>query len=176
MYLIDELVTLRGIEKEDASVLHEMINDPEMESQVVGWSFPVSMEQQLAWINNLQTDKNIRYAVDAGNGIVGTAIISSIDYKNGTANLNIKIAKDQRGHGYASHAVKLMIGYCFNELNLHCITANVIEDNESSRKLWEKFGFVADGVLRSRVYKMGKYKDIIAYSLLREEYEKRNWK
>lgn len=176
MFLADELITLRGIEKEDADLLYDMINDPEMENNVVGWSLPVSKDQQLMWINNLQTDKNIRYAIDAGNGIIGTAIISSIDFKNRTANLNIKISKKHRGNGYASHAIKLMIDYCFDELNLHCITANVIYDNKTSRNLWEKIGFVRDGVLRERVYKKGEYKDLIAYSLLREDYDKRNRK
>lgn len=172
MILKDALLILRGIEKEDVDLLLEMINDPEIESSVVGWSYPVSRDQQEAWIKNVQSDKTIRFAMDAGNGIVGTAIISSVDFKNGTANLNIKMPKSERGKGYASHAVQLMIEYCFNELNLNCLTANVIGDNFDSKSLWEKFGFVVDGVLRSRVYKNGHYKDVIAYSLLRDDYGK----
>lgn len=171
MFLKDELITLRAIEKKDSKILLNMINDPEIEASVVGWSYPVSEEQQLEWINNIQTDKNIRFAVDAGKGIVGTAIISSVDHKNRTANLNIKLSKSERGKGYASHAIRLMIDYCFKELNLNCITANVIEDNTSSRTLFQKNGFIEDGILRERVYKLGVYKNIVAYSLLKSEWK-----
>lgn len=172
MILRDDLIELRAIEKKDAALLLEMINDPEMEATVVGWSYPVSEEQQLEWINNIQSDKNIRFAIDAGKGIVGTAIISSLDHKNRTANLNIKLSKSERGKGYASHAIRLMTDYCFKELNLNCITANVIEDNISSRTLFQKIGFIEDGILRERVYKSGVYKNIVAYSLLKSEWER----
>ena len=65
-----------------------------------------------------------------------------------------------------------MLSYCFNELNLNCITANVLANNEASSKLWQSFGFNLDGVLRQRVYKNGHYVDLMAYSLLRDEYDK----
>lgn len=172
MFLHGNSITLRALEKKDMPLLLEMINDPEIEASVVGWSYPVSEEQQLMWLNNIQGDNCIRFAIDNGSGIVGVSIISSIDYKNRTANLNLKLPKSSRGKGYASQAVKLMIDYCFLELNINCLTANVIADNDASIKLWEKNGFKRDGLLRSRVYKNGIYKDLIAYSLLRNEYEK----
>ena len=42
-----------------------------------------------------------------------------------------------------------------------------------SRKLCKKIGFVEEGTLRQRVYKSGKYKNLISVSMLREEYTKR---
>lgn len=176
MFLKDEVIVLRAIEKDDAALLYDLINDPEIERTVVGWSCPVSSEQQLNWIENNQKDSNstIRFAIDAGAGIVGVCSISAIDFKNRTANLNIKLPKASRGHGYASRAVKLMIKYSFDELNLNCLTANVISDNAPSLKLWEKNHFTRDGILRSRVYKNGDYKDLAAFSLLKAEYETRN--
>lgn len=172
MILFDDVITLRAIEEEDAPVLQSMINDPEIENAVVGFSYPVSLAQQKKWIAGLSDDKNIRYAIDDGNSLVGVAIISSVDFKNRVANLNIKLLKRARGQGYAKRAVRLMLSYCFNELNLNCITANVLANNEASSKLWQSFGFNLDGVLRQRVYKNGHYVDLMAYSLLRDEYDK----
>ena len=172
MILYDDIITLRAIEEEDASVLQCMINDPEIESSVVGFSYPVSMAEQKEWISGLKDDKNIRYAIDNGSGMVGVAIISSIDFKNRVANLNIKLMKTARGMGYAKRAINLMLKYCFYELNLNCITANVLANNSSSNNLWQNLGFNIDGVLRQRVYKNGQYTDLLAYSLLRDEYDK----
>lgn len=43
MNLFGKKVMLRALEPEDMSYLLEMINDPEMEKMVVGWSFPNSV-------------------------------------------------------------------------------------------------------------------------------------
>lgn len=175
MILKDDKVLLRAIEEEDAQILMDLINDPEVENAVYGWSYPVSLSAQKKWIANLNNDSTVRYAIEFEKRMVGVAIISSIDMKNRTANMNIKLLKSARGKGIATRVVNLLIQYCFEELNLHCLTANVIERNRGSRKLWEKLGFLQDGVLRERIYKNGKYHNVIAYSLLKEECYERNW-
>lgn len=174
MILQDDVVLLRAIEEKDAEVLMDLINDPEVEKSVFGWSYPVSLSDQKKWIAGLTNGSTVRYAVDYENKVVGMAIISSIDMKNRTANMNIKLQKGARGKGVATHAVKLIVHYCFEELNLHCLTANVIEYNTDSIRLWEKFGFLKDGLLRDRVYKNGQYHNVIAFSLLKEEFYARN--
>ena len=174
MILKDDKVLLRAMEEDDARVLMELINDPEIENSVYGWSYPVSLESQKRWISNLKNDTTVRYAIDYNDSMVGVAIISSIDMKNRIANMNIKLQKLARGKGVATHAIALLIHYCFEELNLHCLTANVIERNSDSRKLWERFGFKKDGIMRERVYKNGKYHNIVAYSLLKDEFYERN--
>lgn len=174
MILKDKNLLLRAIEEEDATVLQNLINDPEVESSVFGWSYPVSLSSQKKWIMNIKNDTSIRYAIEYEKKTVGVAIISSIDMKNRTANMNIKILKSARGKGIATRCVVLMINYCFDELNLHCLTANVIERNVDSKRIWEKLGFHQDGILRDRVYKNGKYHNALAYSLLKDEYYERN--
>lgn len=175
MILKDEVLLLRAIEERDAEVLMELINDPEVENSVCGWSYPVSLSAQKKWIENLSNDTAVRYAIEINGSVKGVIIISAIDMKNRTANMNIKLLKNVRGNGFATRAVKLIISYCFNELNMHCLTANVIERNIKSRKLWEKLGFCQDGILRERIYKNGSYHNIIAFSLLRKEFDERNW-
>lgn len=175
MILQNKQITLRAIEEEDAPVLLSLINDPDIEHAVVGWSYPISLSQQKKWIATLDSNgSTVRFAIDAGNGIVGVAILSSVDLKNRTANMNIKLAKEAQGHGYATQAMELLIGYCFEELNLYCLTANVLAYNKASQKLWEKLGFRLDGVLRSRVFKANAYHNLFAYSLLKDEYYARN--
>lgn len=174
MILQDDVVLLRAIEEKDAEVLMDLINDPEVERSVFGWSYPVSLSDQKKWIAGLTNGSTVRYAVDYEKKVVGMAIISSIDMKNRTANMNIKLQKGARGKGIATHVVSLIVHYCFEELNLHCLTANVIEYNTDSIRLWEKFGFLKDGLLRDRVYKNGQYHNVIAFSLLKEEFYARN--
>jgi RimJ/RimL family protein N-acetyltransferase len=170
MLLINEDVMLRAIELADADFLRDMVNDPEIEFMVPGWSLPVSTTKQKEWIENLGPNE-MKFIIEANNTVVGMASITGVDYKNSVANLNIKIKSEtNRGKGIGSKTISLLIYYCFDELNLNCLTANILEHNLASQKLFEKCGFNRDGVLRSRVYKKGKYHNILAYSLLRSEY------
>ena len=47
MILKDDVVLLRAIEEDDANVLMNLINDPEVENSVFGWSYPVSLTKKM---------------------------------------------------------------------------------------------------------------------------------
>lgn len=178
MNIIGENVILRAIELSDKEILLRIINDGETEYLLGGWSFPVSELEQEAWIESLESNINIlRCMIDdkQGKRTVGTVILSDIDYKNGTAEIQIKLLGDFQGKGYGTDTIRTMVNYCFNELRLHCIYARINEDNTSSQKMVERVGFNREGVLRDRVFKEGKYLDVITYSILNEENNGDRW-
>ena len=74
-----------------------------------------------------------------------------------------------RGKGYGSDALNTIVNYAFGEMRLNCIYADVLEYNTVSQKLFEKCGFHRDGVLRSRVFKGGRYINVVSYSRLKED-------
>jgi len=173
MILIDENLILRAIEIKDAIFLKEMINNPDLENSVLGWSFPVSEKDQYEWINNIKNVNEVKYIIENEGIAIGMASITSIDYKNSTANLNIKIKDIQyKRKGIGFKTINLLIRYCFDELNLNCLTANILDYNIASQRLFEKCGFTKEALLRSRIYKKGNYHDIFIYSILKSEFIK----
>ena len=92
-------------------------------------------------------------------GAIGTVMLTDIDWKNRTTQSHWKIANriDVRCKGYGTRAVKALIKYAFNELNMHCVYCKVIEYNIASQKIVEKIGFKREGILRERIYKNGNY-------------------
>lgn len=170
MILNDNNIILRAIEQKDGFLLKEMMNDPEIERMVLGWSFPVSEKNQTDWINNLKANEP-RFIIEYNTEAIGLATITSLDYKNSTANLNIKLQNgDYKGKGIGTKTIQLLVEFCFEELNLNCLTANILDYNLPSQKLFEKCGFIKEAILRSRVYKKGKYHNVLVYSLLKSEY------
>lgn len=174
MNLQGENIILRAMGMQDAQLLFDMINDPDTERMLGGSSFPVSKESQNRWIEEQKNRKDILRCIvavkeDMEHGL-GTVILSDIDSKNGVAQVHIKMAKGQgRGKGYGTDALKTIVHYAFNELRLNCIYADVLEYNIPSQRLFEKCGFKKDGVLRSRVFKNGKYIDVFTYSILKSD-------
>ena len=170
-------VILRALESRDNQMLLELINDPETERMLGGSSFPVSAESQAKWLTNQANSGNtLRCAIvplDDMSEAVGTIILSNIDYRNGTAQIHIKMSKENgRGKGYGTDAVTALTGYAFKELRLNCLYADILEYNLPSQKLFTKCGYTLDGVLRARVYKDGEYVNVMSYAIVRNEYEK----
>lgn len=170
MIIYGEKIKLRAIESEDNAILLEMMNDPDIEMMVGGYSWPSSMAEQMKWFSKLENNSSILRCIIANkenDEAIGTLILNEIDMKNGTGHIHIKIANgSERGKGYGTDAINTIVSYAFSELRLNCIFANILAYNEASVHLFEKCGFSRDGILRSRVFKQGKYVDLLSYSKL----------
>lgn len=175
MNIIGEKVVLRAIEKKDNDGLLKLINDPQVEKMLGGNSFPVSEYLQNKWYENQGISQNVLRCVISNkehtDEFIGTVILSDIDYRNGTAQIHIKILPGEyRGCGYGSDSIKTLVKYAFEEMRLNCIFADILEYNTPSNGLFLKCGFKLDGVLRGRVYKGGKFVNVNSYSILRNEF------
>lgn len=81
--------------------------------------------------------------------IIGTVCVGSILFgsvKSGT--ISYKIDKDYRNMGLCSEAMKELIDFCFNILQLHRLEALVMPRNEKSLRIMRKFGFQQEGLCR----------------------------
>ena len=166
-------ITLRAMEKDDCKLVVEMFNDPEMESLVVGWSFPLSQFAQEKWLDNHFADQNnFRFIIEEETGeAVGIATITEIDWKNRCATQGIKIAKRENRHrGIGTDALMAIMRYAFEELQLNRLETTWLEENRPSRSMYQKCGWVEEGRQRQKVFKRGKYHDLIFGSILAQEY------
>lgn len=73
--------------------------------------------------------------------------------------------------GFAYEAVKTLINYIFNVLNMNRISAVIWNGNDSSKKLALKCGFVQEGIMRKARVKNGETLDVYCYGLLKEEWQ-----
>lgn len=171
MNIIGEKVLLRAIEITDKDVLLDIINDGETEHSLGGWSFPISSSTQEEWIKSQRTKLDtLRCMVSdkESQQTLGTAILSNIDYKNGNAEIHIKLISGARGSGYGTDTINTLVRYALDELRLVCVYAHVNDYNYASQMLFEKCGFVKEGILRKRIFKKGEFHDVITFSIIKE--------
>jgi ribosomal-protein-alanine N-acetyltransferase len=76
------------------------------------------------------------------------------------------------GKGYATETLQAIIAYCFRELKMNRIGAEIYEFNTRSIRLFERNGFQREGTKRQYIFKDGVFKDEYLYSLLRGEWER----
>jgi len=168
--------TLRAIEKKDTELLLNMMNDIEIEKMTVDSHFPISFINQENWVNNYKnTEETVRLMVELDNNkTIGMIILTGINYKTRTAELAFKryAKKEDRLPDDMLNGCVAMLNYAFNELGLNCIYCTALSYNDRSLNLQKKLGFIKEGTLRQRVFKNGRYQDLVSCSLVRDEFLK----
>ncbi|KAJ3731083.1 acyl-CoA N-acyltransferase [Lentinula guzmanii] len=91
--------------------------------------------------------------------------------KNQDARLGLALLPEFWGRGYATEIVGFVVDYAFRELALHRITLNVFESNVRAIRVYEKIGFVREGVQRKANWMEGRWEDVIWMAILREEWK-----
>ena len=174
MNINGKTVVLRAIEQGDLAQLQQWANDPAVQSMLVGWHFPVSARDQLAWFNALDLrSSDQRFAIEHPEaGLVGTANLVSIDWVNRTATHGVMIGDPgQRRKGLAMDAVMAICRYAFDELGLHRLDSEIIEYNDVSQKFYiEKCGWRKEGVRPGWFFRKGRRWDSILIGIDRETY------
>lgn len=78
--------------------------------------------------------------------------------------------KDYLSKGYGTEAIRLILDFGFNYMNLHNIKLELISFNERALKCYKKCGFVETGRTRENVFVNGKYYDTISMDILSNEF------
>jgi RimJ/RimL family protein N-acetyltransferase len=169
-----QLTRLRAIARADLPVLVAWRNDPDVTALLGGWSFPVALDQEEAWLENTRKDKNNqRLAIERldTNAYIGNIGLYDIDWKNRKAEYAILIGdKTSWGGGFGLDASHALLKFAFNELNLYRVWLRVLASHERAIKLYRKIGFIEEGVMRGDTFRDGAYRDTLVMSILQPEY------
>jgi RimJ/RimL family protein N-acetyltransferase len=104
--------------------------------------------------------------------MIGFVAVHNIEWNNQTGLISIGIGDpDYRSKGFGSEAMRLVMNYAFNELNLYRLGLDVIGDNARAIHAYEKLGFRHEGIVRRAVHRDGLRVDRIYMGILREEWE-----
>ncbi len=77
---------------------------------------------------------------------IGDLCFKGLD-SNGVAEIGYGILEECQGQGYATEAVKAALRWAFQNPNVTAIEAETDADNAASKRVLEKCGFVANGII-----------------------------
>ena len=107
--------------------------------------------------------------------LVGFTELTWVSWNHGAAYLMLGIGDPgDRGMGYGSEAVALMLNYSFEELNLSRLTAVVPEYNQAASQMFKRAGFVEEVRRRQALHRYGRRWDVIHMGILRAEWVEKN--
>lgn len=134
----------------------------------------INIDVDIKWYENYMANRatTVRCAiVEEDDEILGLVSLTDINHMNQSAELHIMIGdSENQGKGLGTFAVKEILNHAFNNMNLHRVELGVLESNTRAIHLYEKCGFVREGLKREFCYKNGKFENLLVYSCLKNEF------
>jgi len=164
-------VVLRPLEREHLERCVKWFNDREV-TYYLGREQPLTMAEEERWFAEYRAkvDEEI-YAIEVNGNHVGNVGLHAIDRANRKANLGIVIGeKDYWSKGLGTDAMQTVLRYAFEQLRLHKVNLDVIEYNERAIHVYERCGFVKEGIRREELWKRGRFVNLVRMSILETEF------
>ena len=170
--IVGERIYLSPRSIEDVEKYTEWMNDFEV-TDYNGRSHQImTIEAERKYLEEHINDEAVFAIVDSeGDNLIGTVGLHEVDHFKRKATLGIFIGdKEYRNKGYGTEAIKLILDYGFNYLNLNNIKLDVLEFNIRAITCYKKCGFKEYGRRRQSNFINGKYYDTVEMDILAEEF------
>jgi len=161
-------VNLRLEEKEDMKLVSEWLNNPDYWGEYLPLKQQSRTEVEKEYDSQPQESK--WFIVEKKDG----SKIGSIGYFMATGNLleiGYSLIPNERGKGYCTEAAKILVDYLFLSKSIVRVQTHTDVRNLASQQVLEKTGFKKEGVVRKSLFARGEWRDMILYSILREEWK-----
>lgn len=104
--------------------------------------------------------------------MIGTCGFTSFDMSANSAEVGYVLHPDFWGQGLAPEALRRVMQFGFEKMDLHRIEAHYMEGNERSRRVMEKLGMTFEGYRRDAMLIKGSYRTIGVCAILKDEFDR----
>jgi ribosomal-protein-alanine N-acetyltransferase len=118
-----------------------------------------------------ESGQGIRWAIarKEDNQVIGSCGYTNWVAEWRKAEIGYELGRPHWGHGIMTEALREIIRFGFQRMNLNRIEAMVMPPNTASANVLIKLGFMEEGLLREVGYWKGQHHDLKMYSLLKRE-------
>lgn len=172
-------VALRPLKFYDAQNIYDNVKDKSITHYTIQIPYPYHIRDAHKFIKYSEKARREKSAYIFGielkdsKQVIGIVSLSKIDRKNKNCELGYWLGKKYWGKGIASTAVKLVLDFGFNKLNLHRIYSIIFASNTASLRVLEKNKFLLEGVLFESVWRNGIWHNMMTYGLLKDDFNKK---
>ncbi len=168
-----ELVLLRPRVDEDLALFARWHGNPDVRHWLHMSETPtqtLELERQ-RWHVARNDPTRLSFVIETLDGVpIGNIVLIGVDPVHRRAELGIAIGeKGDWGRGYGTDAIRVILRFAFEVLNLRRVELITDIDNERGIRAYEKCGFVREGVLRAKRMRYGEPLDMLIMAVLRED-------
>lgn len=159
------LLRFRQAQADDLDYIMQVENVPENAQYVI----PYPREQHL---RTLCSDSAVHLIVETADGSqkVGFLMIAGLDNPFKEIEFT-RIIIDAKGRGYGQETLRMLKSWAFDDLKFHRAWLDCKEHNARALHVYEKAGFVREGLIRETVMSLeGAYESLVILGILDREY------
>ena len=166
---------LRLLEEADADELYALI-DANRERLVrwMVWAEGQTPEGTLRFIRDAQrqmaAEDGLQAAILRDSAIVGVAGFHGIDWPNRATTVGYWLGAGEEGRGAMTHAVRALVDHAFSAWRLNRVEIRIDVENDRSRAVAERLGFVHEGTLRQALRLADGFHDDDVYAMLARDW------
>jgi RimJ/RimL family protein N-acetyltransferase len=164
-------VNLRVLEKEDLPLFAEWVNEPEFFGEYNSLRQTSKMEIEKDFDKSAIEQTGFIIEKKDGNKIGYICHFILVHPAGKLLEIGYSLVPSERGKGYCTEAVRIMVDYLFLSRDTTRIQACTDTRNLASQKVLEKAGFKKEGTMRKYLFLRGEMRDAYLYSILREEWK-----
>lgn len=165
-----ERLYLSPMSEDDLEIYTKWMNDKEITEKLGNYYKNITLSFEKKYLEN-ESGYSFAIVLKKENRLIGNISLMDVNNINQTASLGIFIGdKEDRNKGYGKEAIKILLDYGFNTLNLNNIMLGVFSFNEFAIRTYEKIGFKKIGHRRNSIYRNGKLYDEIFMDILKDDF------
>ncbi len=171
-----ERLVLRALRMDDAGFILKEYGDPVVTYYMRDEDPLQNLEQAEEMLRPLQTPGKLPHfkwwgiEFKAEGCLIGTCGYCRWDQHHCRAEIGYDLWIDYWGRGIMPEAIRALIQFGFEKMNLNRIEATTHTENVRSQRVLHKLGFQKEGILREYYCRDGIYNDQVLFSLLRSEW------
>lgn len=166
-----ERIVLRPLAPEDAEAFHAAQDAASQRFTGTRRTFSVAELRDWATSRAVTTDRLDLAVVERATGTwLGELAINDWSPDDHSCNFRIALAPAGRDRGFGTEAARLIVDYVFTHLPIHRISLDVFDFNPRAAHVYERVGFVREGLLRDTLFWDGGYHSSIMMSILRPDW------
>jgi RimJ/RimL family protein N-acetyltransferase len=172
------LIRLRSLRRSDAASIQWHADNRKISRNVPLLPNPYTLKDAQRWIRTSQRLSRTGQGYNFGivdnelGSVVGCIGLKNINLHDKNAEVGYWLGERFWGKGYVSEALSLVVGFVFGQLRLRRVYAIVHASNRGSIKVLERAGFKREGTFRKACLMSGRWTDVYAYGLLKEEFRR----
>ncbi len=168
---------LRKLTMRDAPDIYRYSRDPEVARHVL-WDAHRSIGDSRAYLRYMLRKYRTHECASWGielletGHIIGTIGFMWVQEDNAAAEVGYSLAREYWGRGLMTEALRAVLQYGFDHMQLNRIEAQHETTNPASGAVMRKCHMQHEGTLRSRLFNKGRYVDVELYAILRKDYNR----
>ena len=169
---------IRPMRPDEAAIVYGWTQDPDVRPFWGGSEHYSDLADYLRhwephYLDGSQLERGRCFIVEADDVPIGMVNYNCVDVTSRSTEIDILMGHPEyRDRGYGTDALQAFLSFLFDVVGLHRVWLSTYDYNARARRVYEKLGFIQEGVMRQSDWVDEQWVDSVVYGILEPEFRR----